>query len=108
MTAITMEQREYLQAAAERVAAKLKSFYESLPDGEQLVLDAGLSWLLDGKEGADVSGHAPKKGIVTAIAKAIVWYVSNATPVWSDDFEFPYTSPDLSTPPGRWNGPHYQ
>jgi hypothetical protein len=111
MTQIASAQQ--LEAAAGRVAAKLEGFYGSLPDDEQLVLDISLPRLLAGEAELDVSGYAPKRGVVALAARAIVWYFSNATPVWSDDFEFPYTGvgPDgRGNPPvsGGSNGTHVQ
>jgi hypothetical protein len=37
-------------------------------------------------EGDDVRGFSPHRVVVTVIAKAIVAYATNATPIWSDSY----------------------
>jgi hypothetical protein len=62
MTQITEEQKQQLEAAAERVGAKLLAFHAGLPADEQLVLDLAFCRLVDGDEAAigeevDARGH---------------------------------------------------
>ncbi|MGH2587251.1 MAG: hypothetical protein ACRDJE_20235 [Dehalococcoidia bacterium] len=66
MTQITEEQKQQLQAAAERVAAKLVAFHDGLPADEQIVLDVAFGRLVDGEEPAmgeevDARGHMIKQ-----------------------------------------------
>lgn len=54
MTQITREQQDAFQAAAERVAAKLRDFHDGLPADEQLALHVALGH----GAGEDVAGYA--------------------------------------------------
>jgi hypothetical protein len=58
MTQTIDEQRQQLQATAARVAAKLQGFYGAFASDEQLVLDVGLSLLLEGNEDLGLEGYA--------------------------------------------------
>jgi hypothetical protein len=58
MTQVTQDQRVRLQDAAARLTERLQGLYEVLPDDEQLVLDVGLSLLLDGNPDLGLEGYA--------------------------------------------------
>jgi len=111
MTRSAQEQQQ-AQALAERLVAKLRSFRDSLPAEEQLVLDLTLRRPLAEEVADDVSGYSPNRAVVWAAAKAIAYYITHATPIWSDDHPgFPSSGAVTSSTPGfegGSNGTHRQ
>lgn len=109
MTQMTQEQQQ-AQALAERLVAKLRDFRAGLPVDEQMALDLALRRSPGGELDDDVTGFAPNRGVVAVAAKVFVYYITHATPIWSDDYpDFPYTGATSSSNPefrGGWNGTH--